>query len=60
MKEIMTIRFYEEDVIAMAETAGVPPEVALERVGEWIRPIRDQAIGTINKSLYEAVKEGQV
>jgi len=58
-KDIISISFSSDDVISMAELAGVDEKVALERCEEWAKSITDNSVETINEMLYNVIEYGQ-
>jgi hypothetical protein len=59
-EELFHIIFVEDDLDWMAEDAGVSMEVAIERVRENAKYIRDAAIERINEQLHDVVATGSL
>jgi hypothetical protein len=50
-EELFSIVFTEDDVIAMAEAAGVPAELALDRAHSWAKYVGEAATQRCNEQL---------
>lgn len=56
---IITITFTDEDVRSIAEEAGIPFGLALERAMEWGRHIEATMSGYCSEQLTDAITTGQ-
>ena len=56
--ELFSIVFTEDDVLAIAEEAGVPVDLALERAHEWAKYIAEVATQQCNEQLASVVAHG--
>ena len=56
--ELFSIVFSEDDVLAMAEEAGVPVDLALGRAHEWAKYIAEAATQQCNEQLASVVAHG--
>lgn len=55
-EELIRIIFTEDDVLAMAECAGVADAVALERARDWAKHIAATAVELCNQQLASVVE----